>query len=220
MRRAGHRLVAGPRLPTITEATQTEGVGTHAEAPSETPCAYCGAHMAVDQEWCLECGSARTLIHRSPDWRIPVAIVAGVVLLALVGFAIALVNLSSQTSHSAQAQSTAAKTTLAPAPAPAKPKPKLAPVSSWPTGVSGWTVQLAQRRFKNKAFATARRVEQDGLHAGVLNSSDHPTMIPGYWIVFDGRYPDRATAQTAALKLGPKGYPRAHPVRVAPPGGI
>jgi septal ring-binding cell division protein DamX len=209
-------LAAGPRLPTITEATRTEGPGVHAEAPPENRCAYCGAHMAIDQEWCLECGSARTLIHRSPNWRIPIAIVGGIVLLALVAFAIALVGLSAQTSRTAQTQSTASKPTTTAA--SAKPKPQLA-VASWPTGVSGWTVQLAQRRFRYKAFATARRFAQGDVHTGVLNSSDHPTMTPGYWIVFDGRYPDRTTAQDAALKLR-KGYPSAHPVRVAPPGGI
>jgi septal ring-binding cell division protein DamX len=172
--------------------------------------------MAIDQEWCLECGSARTLIHRSPNWRIPIAIVGGIVLLALVAFAIALVDLSAQTSRTAQTQSTASKPTTTAA--SAKPKPQLA-VASWPTGVSGWTVQLAQRRFRYKAFATARRFAQGDVHTGVLNSSDHPTMTPGYWIVFDGRYPDRTTAQDAALKLR-KGHPSAHPVRVAPPGGI
>jgi hypothetical protein len=218
VQRAEHRLAAGPRLPTITEATQTEGAGVHAESPPRNRCAYCGAYMAVDQEWCVECGSARTLIHHSPNWRIPIAIVGGVVLLVLAAFAIALVDLSAQTSRTAQTQSAASHPTTTAS--PAKPKPQLAAVPSWPTGVSGWTVQLAQRRFRYKAFATARRIAQGGVHAGVLNSTDHPAMTPGYWIVFDGRYPDRGTAQNAALRLRTKGYPKAHPTRVAPPGGI
>ena len=36
-----------------------------------------------DQEWCFQCGAARTVIHRPPDWRIPAAVVATVVLLVL-----------------------------------------------------------------------------------------------------------------------------------------
>ncbi len=34
------------------------------------------------------------MIHRPPDWRIPVAVVATVVLLVLLGFAIALIELA------------------------------------------------------------------------------------------------------------------------------
>jgi hypothetical protein len=41
-------------------------------------CSSCGAWLAEDQEWCLECGAARTRIQPPPDWRIGVAIVAGV----------------------------------------------------------------------------------------------------------------------------------------------
>ena len=56
-------------------------------------CAACGAPVAVDQEWCLECGAARTVLRAPPDWRIPVAIVAVVVVLVLIGLLIALVSL-------------------------------------------------------------------------------------------------------------------------------
>ena len=46
-------------------------------------CAHCGSPLRDDQEWCLECGAARTLIHRPPDWRIAAAVIAVVVALAL-----------------------------------------------------------------------------------------------------------------------------------------
>ena len=32
-------------------------------------CAACGATLEPDQEWCVECGTARTVLHRPPDWR-------------------------------------------------------------------------------------------------------------------------------------------------------
>lgn len=51
-------------------------------------CNSCGAWLAEDQEWCLECGAARTMIRRPPDWRIGIAIVAGV--LAVVALLAAL----------------------------------------------------------------------------------------------------------------------------------
>ncbi len=62
-------------------------------------CSGCGASLAEDQEWCLECGAARTLLRTPPDWRIPVAIVGVVVALVLIGLVIALVSLSIQANH-------------------------------------------------------------------------------------------------------------------------
>ena len=67
--------------------------GPHDE---EARCRGCGASLAEDQEWCLQCGAARTLLRRPPDWRIPVAIVTVVVLLVVIALLIALVNLSIQ----------------------------------------------------------------------------------------------------------------------------
>jgi hypothetical protein len=63
------------------------------------PCAACGASLAEDQEWCLECGAARTQLHTAPDWRIPAAVVGVVVALVLIGLLIALVSLSIQANH-------------------------------------------------------------------------------------------------------------------------
>jgi hypothetical protein len=66
-------------------------------APEETSgvrCERCGAALVDDQEWCFQCGAARTVIHRPPDWRVPVAVLATVVLLVLAAFAIALIELA------------------------------------------------------------------------------------------------------------------------------
>ena len=48
-----------------------------------------GAWLTEDQEWCLECGAARTRIQGPPDWRIGVAIVAAVIVVIVVVVAIA-----------------------------------------------------------------------------------------------------------------------------------
>ncbi len=53
-------------------------------------CPHCSNPLADDQEWCLECGTAATLIRTPPDWRIPVAIVVAVIAIALIGFIVAL----------------------------------------------------------------------------------------------------------------------------------
>jgi hypothetical protein len=62
-------------------------------------CGACDAPLAADQEWCLECGAARTALRRPPNWRIPVAVVSLVVVLVVVGLLIALVSLSIQANH-------------------------------------------------------------------------------------------------------------------------
>jgi hypothetical protein len=53
-------------------------------------CRRCGAALADDQEWCLECGTAHAVMRRPPDWRIPLAVVSAVVVVAVFGFLIAL----------------------------------------------------------------------------------------------------------------------------------
>ena len=65
-------------------------------AGADARCAACGAGLERDQEWCLECGAARTVPHRPPDWRPPVAIVAVVVGAVVIAALIALVSLSIQ----------------------------------------------------------------------------------------------------------------------------
>jgi hypothetical protein len=62
-------------------------------------CGACDAPLAADQEWCLECGAARTVLRRPPSWRIPVAVVTLVVVLVVLGLLIALVGLSIQANH-------------------------------------------------------------------------------------------------------------------------
>ena len=84
---AGRRAISGQRL---------EG----------SSCPQCDARIEADQEWCLECGAARTVLHRAPDWRVPVAVIGTVVLLVIAGFAIALVGLSSDASSNPAAQVT------------------------------------------------------------------------------------------------------------------
>jgi hypothetical protein len=69
------------RPPTLTESEPAGQPVTQAEPPpaADERCAACGAAMAGDQEWCLECGVARTVIQSPPDWRLGVAIVLAVV---------------------------------------------------------------------------------------------------------------------------------------------
>lgn len=60
---------------------------------SERACPHCSSPLGDAQEWCLECGTATTLIRTPPDWRIPVAIVVAVIATALAGLIVALSQL-------------------------------------------------------------------------------------------------------------------------------
>jgi len=46
--------------------------------------------LRSDQEWCLECGAARTVIRRAPDWRVAAAVIAAVIVLVVIALVIAL----------------------------------------------------------------------------------------------------------------------------------
>jgi SPOR domain len=181
----------------------------HPTGTQAAGCAHCSSALARDQEWCLECGTARTIIHRPPDWRIPVAIVGTVVLLALLALAIALVNLSSVANSGASATVTRTARSAAPV-GPA--------ISAWPVGLPGWTVVLATRRDPAAARATATRIAAAGISVGVLDTSQHPALEPGQWLVFSGRYPTRAAAAAQAGALLAKGETGARARLVARPG--
>jgi hypothetical protein len=64
--------------------------------PVPLRCPRCGANVAPEQDWCLECGApARTRLAPTPNWRAPMALVAVVVLLAGLALAVAFTSLTS-----------------------------------------------------------------------------------------------------------------------------
>jgi septal ring-binding cell division protein DamX len=194
----------------------------------DTLCAQCGAELAEDQEWCLECGGARTMIHRAPDWRVAVAVIVSVVLLVIGGFVAVLASLSSGTETTVTVTSSvtvthSAAVTRAPGASSATTATNAAGTSTanlaaWPSGLPGWTVVLASSHNRATADADARRIAAEGIQVGVLDSSDHPQLAPGYWVVFAGRYPTQQQALAAATKLAGLGQTSAHPRLVGRPG--
>jgi hypothetical protein len=215
------------------------------EGPDPDACVHCGTPLAEDQEWCLECGAARTLIHRPPDWRVPVAVIGTVVAVAVAALAVALINVSGSADPSVITRTvvarapqasgsrpkpasktgvkTAAKTTPTTSTTPSTPTTTATlatppGIASWPLALSEWTVVLARYPDQATANATALRVKAEGLPAGVLNSSDHPSLKPGGWLVFTGHYRNRAQALAAAQQLRAQGH-TARARRVAPTAG-
>lgn len=198
-------------------ATRSAGPAAGPAAAESVRCAFCRAPLEPDQEWCLSCGVARTIIRRPPDWRVPVLVIGAVLAAALIAFVVAVANLGSgpvAARRSASARPLTSRTSARSATSAA------AQVATWPSGLSGWTVQLASVSSESAAQATARSLATRGLDVGILNSSDHPHMHPGQWVVFSHRYALQAQAQAAAAQLAAAGHPGASAIEVAPPGGI
>jgi hypothetical protein len=155
--------------------------------------------LAADQEWCLECGTATTHIRTPPDWRIPVAVVGAVIAIAVVGLIVAIGRLSGSTG----------KATVSPAPRVSSAS-GLVSIAEWPPRVAGWTVVLAHSRSEAVAYAKATKLANQGVEAGVLDSSHHPGWARGYWVVFSGRYGTEGEAKAAAVALASSGRHGAH----------
>lgn len=131
--------------------------------------------------------AASSPVQKAPDWRVPVVVVALVVAIALAGYFIAVSRIS--------------PTKPIPAPTPAAGAGGLVKISEWPAGLGGWTVVLSQTHSEAVADASATRLADEGVAAGVIDSSQHPGWVPGYWVVFSGRYLTQQTAKAAAQSL-------------------
>jgi hypothetical protein len=80
---------------------------------SGTTCPQCGSPIAPQQDWCLACGTgARTRMVPTPNWRLPIATILAIVLLAGSALVVAFLALTGDTS------TTTTVTTPAPAAAP------------------------------------------------------------------------------------------------------
>jgi RNA polymerase subunit RPABC4/transcription elongation factor Spt4 len=94
---------------------------------TERACPRCGAALAADQEWCLNCGAAvGARVAPTPRWRGPVAIVGVLLALVCAALVLALVELSGDPQPVAKATPTPAATAPAATPA-ATPEATITP---------------------------------------------------------------------------------------------
>jgi hypothetical protein len=95
------------------------------------PCPRCGATVAGDQAWCLECGlAARTRLARTPNWRAPLVAAGAIGLAAMVALVVAFLVL---TGDNAPLPTTAAPAATAPAVTTVAPTTPTEPVATVPT---------------------------------------------------------------------------------------
>jgi hypothetical protein len=74
---------------------RAEALSSPASGAAEDRCRSCGSELREDQEWCLDCGAARTVLRSPPDWRLTVTIVVAVLIVLIAGVVVALVSLAS-----------------------------------------------------------------------------------------------------------------------------
>lgn len=101
--------------------------------PTPVVCPRCGSTVGAEQSWCLSCGApARTRMRPTPNWRLPVATIAAVVIVVAGGTLGAFVALTTTGDDPAPA----AATTTAPAGAPAVPELDPQPTSTAPAATA------------------------------------------------------------------------------------
>ncbi len=139
----------------------------------------------------------------------PIGIIVVIALIAVGGVLIALDLVESD----------AAREATKPAIVVEQPKParggQPTDVAAWPTGTSAYTVALAEAPDETSARARAAAAVSGGVAAGVLQSDSYPTLDPGKWLVFAGRFDTRNEAEEEATRYVAAGYPDAEAVFVS-----
>lgn len=196
-------------------------------------CPHCGSPAAPDQLFCLECGERIGIGYRKPpSWRLPAAIVAGVVVLAGAALAIALVEISDDAGEVASAPGPNAPPPAETqpererpsereeeAPAPEEESAASGEIKDWPDDTSAYTVILLSTNTREGAQTVARQAARAGIPAGVLQSDDYSSLNPGFWVVFGGEFDSSEEAQRESESYAGLGFPGGYPRFVNGGGG-
>ena len=133
----------------------------------------------------------------------PGTIVAGIALIAVGGVVFAL----DQVESDAEREATKPAIVVEQPPPPGSQKPT--GVATWPTGAAAYTVVLAETPDETSARARATAAVDGGVAAGVLQSDAYPTLEPGMWVLFVGRFDTRVEAAEEATRYVAAGFPDA-----------
>jgi hypothetical protein len=184
------------------------------EAPRRCP--RCGSELTPQQEWCLACGAdVGTTIASAPGWRGPVALVVGLLVIAVIAVLLALVELAGDaetvgpqtatptpTATPAQPNATATPESTTIPPATSDGGPGTTPeIADWPAGKDAWTVVLESASTQEAATQRANELGAQGVPVGLLNSDDYSSLEPGKWVVFSGQFDSRRAATQALTDL-------------------
>jgi septal ring-binding cell division protein DamX len=188
-------------------------VETPTPAVETRRCPRCGSELTPQQEWCLQCGAdVSSTIAAPPSWRGPVALVGGLLLVALAALVLALVELAGNPEQVSQAPAPTATpaptTTTVPTPESTTIPPATddgtattPEIADWPAGKDAWTVVLEASSTRDAAEARASELAQQGIPVGILESDQYPTLEPGKFVVFSGQYDSQRAAEQALQGL-------------------
>ena len=141
------------------------------------------------------------------------ALVGGLLLIALAALVLALVELANDpeqvTQQPAATPTPVPTTTVVPTPesttippATDDGTPGTTPeIADWPAGKDAWTVVLESSSTREAAEARANELGQQGIPVGILDSDDYPTLEPGKFVVFSGQYDTERAADQALQDL-------------------
>lgn len=210
------------------------------------PCRGCGAPLADDQRYCLECGERRTPISsvllggppssdsspQAPPQVPPLApapagdgaargdaatVIAGVgVLLLAMGVGV----LIGRSGGGKPASSAAPQViTVSGAGSPGTSTPEAPFSDDWPSGTSGYTVQLRTLPVTGTLLSAVQAAKsaasaKGAKGVGALKSEDFSSLTAGSYVIYAGVYHKRAEAQKALAGLK-RGFPGASVVKVA-----
>jgi hypothetical protein len=97
---------------------------------------------------------------------------------------------------------------------PPPPSPRPGDLVSWPAGRGGWTVVLAsypESTGRETAVSRAREASEAGVRdVGVVDSSEHASLHPGYFVVFAGIHDSEEEAQNTLEQVQSQGYDAAY----------
>ena len=187
------------------------------QPPAERRCPRCASPLTPQQEWCLACGAdVGARIVPAPSWRGPVALVVGLLVVAVLALVLALVELAGDAEQvseqppgatptatpSAAATPTATptfdSTTIPPATADESTTPEIA---DWPDGKDAWTVVLESAQTREAAEARAKELAGQGVPVGILDSNNYSSLQADTFVVFSGQYDSRRAATQALQDL-------------------
>ena len=178
-------------------------------------CPNCQTPLLGDEIFCLQCGT-RLVAEPPPEppsWKVPALIIAGIAALAIGGVVFAVEQVESDAEREATKPARVLEQRI-----PGADGPRPRKVASWPAGESAYTIVLGAEPDETAARQRASAAVSGGVPAGVLDSDAYPTLEPGTWVVFTGRFESRAQAEAEAARYAGGGYPEAQARLVAPDG--
>jgi hypothetical protein len=231
----------------VTIEHEVETVDAPGLGPAGEPCARCGAPLAADQRYCLECGARRAdarlpfrdvmeeRIRRElgpgppashgAQPRRPISVAQAGAGAGALAFALVLGILIGSAGEEAPRQVAAAPPQVISVAAPASGQPVAQPefTSDWPADKDGYAVQLRTLPKDATDVGAVQAAKSDAQSkgasdVGALDSDDFGSLDPGDYVIYAGVFDTRRQAKKALGRLRGD-FPEARVVKVSAGGG-